>query len=138
MLRIAVYGSLREGMGNSGLLNTARKLSTEVVTLPFEMIDMGGFPGLVKSEEQKQVVAEIYEVDEVTYKRVERLESYPSFYTKHTVETTQGATEIYVLNQSRESNRESWYHGYESSPRVTLFEGVYDWVKHVKSRGRNY
>ena len=43
-LRIAVYGSLRDGMGNHHwhLKNRAKKLSTEVVNVPFNMIDMGG------------------------------------------------------------------------------------------------
>lgn len=129
MLRIVVYGSLREGMGNHPLLsmNNAQKLSSEVVSLPFEMIDLGGFPGLIRSDKVNHIEAEVYGVDEPTYKRVERLEGYPSFYDKHTVETTQGTAEVYVLNQGRQGYSSR---GYENSPRVRLYNGVFDWVKH--------
>ena len=133
MLRIVVYGSLREGMGNHPLLsmNKAKKLSTEIVSIPFEMIDLGGFPGLVKSKKVNQIVAEVYGVDDNTYKRVEQLEGYPSFYDKHSLETTQGSAEIYVLNQRDGSKR---YSGYDRSPRVTMFDNAYDWVKHYSKR----
>jgi gamma-glutamylcyclotransferase (GGCT)/AIG2-like uncharacterized protein YtfP len=133
MLRIAVYGSLREGMGNHGLLSRggAQKLSTEEVSLPFDMIDLGGFPGLIKSETVNKMVVEVYGVDNDTYKRVERLESYPSFYDKHTFETSQGTTEIYVLNQTG-SRGSGW--GYEHSSKVRMFDGAFDWVKHYTKK----
>jgi gamma-glutamylcyclotransferase (GGCT)/AIG2-like uncharacterized protein YtfP len=132
MLKIVVYGSLRAGMGNYGLLSrgNAQLLSTEIVSLPFEMIDMGGFPGLIHAEKVNQMVAEVYGVDEKTYRSVERLEGYPSFYDKHTVETTQGSAEVYVLNQG--GSRSGW--GYEQSQRVRMFDNAYDWVKHYTKK----
>lgn len=132
MLRIACYGSLRAGMGNHGLLsrNGAQLLSTEIASLPFDMIDLGGYPGLVKSEKLNNMVIEVYGVDDSTYRRVEGLEGYPSFYDKHTFETTQGTTEIYVLNQN--GSRGGW--GYEKSAKVKLFDNAYDWVKHYAKK----
>ena len=103
MKKIAVYGSLREGHGNHrALLSASKKLSTEVVNIPFKMISLGGFPGLVPSEDgDNEITIETYEVDDRTYDRVEHLEGYPHFYQKATITTSQGDMEIYVLESPR-------------------------------------
>lgn len=127
-LRIAVYGSLRKGMGNHRIIENANLLSSETMTLPFEMIDMGSFPGLIRSEEMNDIKIEVYEVDDATYKRVERLEGYPSFYDRELIETSAGPAGVYFLD--RDQGRE-----YNRYPRVNKAENVYDWVKHLsKSR----
>ena len=126
-LKIVVYGSLRKGMGNHRIIEHATLLSTEIVSLPFEMIDMGSYPGLIRSKEVNDIVVEVYEVDMPTYQRVERLEGYPSFYSREPIETTVGAGDIYFLDNDR--GRE-----YPRYPRVIKTkEGVFDWVKHLRS-----
>lgn len=120
-LKLAVYGSLRAGMGNNRLIEHAKLLSTEKVSLPFDMIDMGAFPGLIKSEEVNDIDVEIYEVDMPTYQRVERLEGYPSFYDRQLIETSVGAADIYFLHRSHNG----WAH------KVNKTNGSYDWVKHL-------
>ena len=98
MTKIAVYGSLRQGFGNHRLIEHCKLLSTEVVNIPYKMISLGGFPGLVPSDKDYEITIEIYEVDDSAYKSVERLEGYPSFYNKAIIGTTLGEIEIYVLN----------------------------------------
>jgi len=124
MLRIAVYGSLRGGMGNNRIIEGATLLSTEDMALPFEMIDMGSYPGLIRSPETNNIKIEVYEVNEPMYKRVERLEGYPSFYNRELIETSVGPADVYFLD--KENGRE-----YSRYPRVVKIEDTYDWVKHL-------
>ena len=124
-LKIAVYGSLRAGMGNNRVIDSSKLLSSENVSLPFEMIDLGSFPGLIKSNNINDIYMEIYEVDPTTYQRVERLEGYPSFYDRELIETSAGAAEVYFL--PKDYGRE-----YERYPRVTKTNNSYDWVNHIK------
>lgn len=123
-LKIAVYGSLRQNMGNHRLIESAKKIATETVSLPFVMFDLGGFPGLVPVNENNDMVVEVYEVSPDIYKRVERLEGYPSFYDRQVIETTVGAADIYYLPRGSE-----WHRG-----QVTKFNGAFDWVKHLEER----
>ena len=118
---IAVYGSLRKGMGNHGLISHSTMIERRTVQLPYKMISLGGFPGLVKDETPNDIVIELYEVDQPTYARVERLEGYPTFYDKYAFELPEyeSPVEIYVLNE--EGNRNY----YNSSS-----EHISDWTKY--------
>ena len=125
-LKICVYGSLRKGMGNHRIIEHATLLSKEIVALPFEMIDMGSYPGLIRSKDINDIEVEVYEVDLSTYQRVERLEGYPSFYSREPIETSVGAGDIYFLDN--DNGRE-----YPRYPRVVkTADGVFDWVKYLK------
>lgn len=97
MERIAVYGSLRKGRGNHRLIQHSTQLTQEVVSIPFRMISLGGFPGLIPTDQNQNIHIEVYEVDDSTYKDVERLEGYPRFYQKAKIETSQGEADIYIL-----------------------------------------
>jgi gamma-glutamylcyclotransferase (GGCT)/AIG2-like uncharacterized protein YtfP len=125
--KIAVYGSLREGMGNYGLIAHAIKLSTEDVELPFAMADLGGFPGLYPSEEKHKIKIEVFEVDENTFKNVERLEGYPNFYDRANIDTSVGTAGIYFLHNTRYSN----------GRMVEKFDGVFDWTRHYNKKVEN-
>lgn len=97
MKKIAVYGSLRKGRGNHRLIEHSNQLSQEVVSIPFRMVSLGGFPGLLPDEQDNDIVIEVYEVDDQTYKNVERLEGYPRFYQRTDIQTSQGEAGIYIL-----------------------------------------
>jgi len=101
MKKICVYGSLRRHHCNWRYLINQEPLVTEVINIPFKMISLGSFPGLIPSEENNDITVEIYEVTEDTYKAVEALEGYPSFYQKALVPTSLGELEIYVLLSPR-------------------------------------
>lgn len=102
MKKIVVYGSLRKGHGNHRyLLSDSKLVSEEVINIPFKMVSLGGFPGLIPSKENNGITVEIYEVTDDTYKAVEQLEGYPNFYQKALVPTSLGELEIYVLLSPR-------------------------------------
>jgi gamma-glutamylcyclotransferase (GGCT)/AIG2-like uncharacterized protein YtfP len=100
MKKIGVYGSLRKGKGNHRLIQHSNQLSQETVAIPFRMVSLGGFPGLIPTKENQNIIIEVYEVDDSTYRDVERLEGFPRFYQKAVIETSQGEAEIYVLEDA--------------------------------------
>lgn len=129
-LLICVYGSLRRGMGNSRLLETSELLSTETIRDNFRMVDIGSYPGLIESEEENEIVIEIYEVTPEVYRRIEQLESYPHYYDRRDVHTSLGEVGIYFLPRNS---------GWSSSDRlVEKTDGAYDWCQHYKNKHFKY
>lgn len=117
-------------MGNNRIIDGARMLSRETVNIPFRMVDLGGFPALLRDDENHNVVVEVYEVDDRTYRRVEQLESYPSFYDRVNIETSVGEAGIYFIDKNDR-------YVVPSSPVVSKFDDAFDWVKHYQKR-RSY
>ena len=78
---VAVYGSLRKGLGNHRVLGDSKLVSTGIVQ-GFGMYSMGGFPALTTLANKTDVVVEVYEVDNDTMRRLDRLEGYPHFYNR--------------------------------------------------------
>jgi len=99
---VFVYGSLRQGHGNHVLLEQdgAEYVSTHRVRLPFFMISLGGFPGLIKDDSGHYITGEIYRVDEHVMSDLDRLEGFPSFYNREQIEIDGTFCWIYFLNNS--------------------------------------
>ena len=79
---VFVYGSLKSGFGNNRLLESSEFIG-DALTLAskFDMISLGGFPGVV-SGGQKRISGEVYSVSDDTLSRLDVLESNGSFYTR--------------------------------------------------------
>lgn len=97
---VFVYGSLRQGHGNHVLLEQdgAKYISTNRVRLPFYMISLGGFPGLVKDHSGHYITGEIYQVDDGVMSDLDHLEGFPSFYNREQIEIDGTICWIYHLN----------------------------------------
>lgn len=79
MNRIFVYGTLKKGFGNHSIISGSRWLGdTEVKG---KIYNLGAFPG-AKFDEDGIVKGELYEVNELTLGRLDRLEGHPSFYLR--------------------------------------------------------
>jgi gamma-glutamylcyclotransferase (GGCT)/AIG2-like uncharacterized protein YtfP len=129
-LKICVYGSLRRGMGNHPLMRDSKLLSTETISDNFEMIDMGSFPGLVETDEPNEIVIEVYEVTPDVFRNIERLESYPSWYNRRNVTTTEGEVGIYYFpGKNSNTNKDRL---------VTKTDGAFDWVLHYRNKHYKY
>jgi len=103
MNKVAVYGSLREGFGNHRILEGSEKLGTHWVP-GYEMFSLGAFPGVRKGH--THVFTEVYEVDNKTMERLDRLEGYSgksetNFYDRTTVSTPHGDAYMYTLENYR-------------------------------------
>jgi len=98
-MKVAVYGSLREGLGNHEVLNGAPKIAETFTGPEFKMISLGGFPGVLPGD--KKVKVEVYQVDdEETKIGLDRLEGYPDFYDRKEVKLENGDKAwIYILNE---------------------------------------
>jgi len=130
MKKISVYGSLLKGLGNHRLIQDSQLLGEEIVEVPFIMIPFGSsFPGLVKVNDNHKVLIETYEIDDNTYKRVESLEGYPSFYDKYQFNTPKfGESELYFLNGEKDNNNS-----------IEKIDGVFNWKQHlINNYGKDY
>lgn len=88
---VAVYGSLRSGLGNHRLLETAKRQTDGIIPSGFCMYSLSAFPGLVKEEPSTNIVVEVYEIDtEQRIQRLDMLEGYPSFYDREEVTLEDG------------------------------------------------
>ena len=122
--RVAVYGSLREGHGNwKHLLN---RKPTEVTTMSnFKMYSLGGFPGILPSDDVKDsITVEIYDCDESDMRRLDSLEGYSpdnleySMYRRERVEDKD--CDVYIWN------------GRELSEERRVSSG--DWTRYLNNR----
>lgn len=87
-INVAVYGSLRRGMGNHGLLaraigtGGATFLYSERVKLPVKMYSCGAYPALVPDAKTHGVYLEVFAVNKETLAQLDRLEGYPRLYDR--------------------------------------------------------
>lgn len=129
MNTVAVYGSLRSGMGNHVLLEHVQDHKVGHV-LGYDMYSCGGFPALVPSRYGVATV-EVYEVDDATLRRLDQLEGYSNGYQGFYDRTTEnivleggGAVQAYV------------YFMHEAPSSVHVESG--DWVKFKKGIDNHY
>ena len=78
---VAVYGTLKKGFGNHRLLAQSRFVGEALTEPNFTLLHLGGFPGIVRSGDTA-VSCEVYEVDDITLARLDRLEGHPTFYER--------------------------------------------------------
>ena len=114
---IVVYGSLMNGLHNHIILrrkmrtDQAKFLGTDVVNVPFKMVDLGSFPGLVPNDEDENasnenIFVEVYEGNDATNSEVEALENFNAkhpekgLYRKESVETKYGSGMMYIFNNA--------------------------------------
>lgn len=97
-MKIAVYGTLRKSNSNHFYLQEEEYLGTEKVLIPFKMVSLGHFPGLILSKENHTIEIEVYEISDHANKLIERLECYPNFYGKVKIDTSFGKADTYVLS----------------------------------------
>jgi len=108
MHRVAVYGSLRKGMGNHRILNGAKYLGRFDTKPVFNLYSLGSYPG-IKPKGRSSIVMEVYEVDDEGLKKVDRLEGYNSesnvndFYNRVSINTPFGLAYTYLYVPSIEN-----------------------------------
>ena len=103
--KVAVYGSLRQGMGNHRLLEGQEFVGTTVTSEKFAMYSLGGFPKVaLHGEKVSPIVVEIYNVNEQGLSRLNMLEGFHgrnsphNFYDCSPVETGLGEALIYHID----------------------------------------
>ena len=94
---IAVYGTLREGHGNHGLIDGKKKWEGRIDG--WVMHSLGGFPTCIPGD--GTITVEVWDVTPSSARRVDALEGYPDFYDKVVVNTPVGDAEMYTCPLSR-------------------------------------
>ena len=110
--KVAVYGTLRQGMGNHRLLGSSELLGTTELK-GWKMYPAGlagGFPVIYASEApEDEIVVEVYECTAETLKGpLDSLEGHPRWYRRQLVDTPFGEAWIYVMQDT----------GYQRYPQI--------------------
>lgn len=94
-MKIAVYGTLKAGFGNSRVIAGATFLGYGKTLPQFTMVDLGAFPGVVHTGDT-EVSIEVYEVENI--RGVDNLEGNGVFYTReeHFVDVDGELMEVWI------------------------------------------
>ena len=86
--KVFVYGTLKKGFCNHELLKEAEYLGKAITKEAYPLIaPKVWYPYLIDAPgEGEQVKGELYEVDLSTLKQLDRLEEYPRYYTRKTID----------------------------------------------------
>jgi len=101
---VAVYGSLRKGLGNHGYLKDSEFIGQFETDHIYNLLDLGSFPGLTK-DGGTSVVMEVYKIDAKTLRKLDSLEGYnaedtsKSFYNREKILSPFGQVSTYFLNR---------------------------------------
>lgn len=82
-MRVFVYGTLRKQDSRFGVLEGCECVAEEAYLDGFDMLHLGGFPGIVSGE--GRVRGEIYEIDDQILKRLDQIEGYREDDPKHSL-----------------------------------------------------
>lgn len=99
---VAVYGSLRQGLGNHPLLANSELVETTTFTDKHTMVSFGYYPALIphleegKETEGNSIIVEVYKVNENTFRNLDTLEGYPSFYDRKQVTLDNGMEDVWI------------------------------------------
>lgn len=126
---IAVYGSLRKGLGNHRIIesDTTEYLGEFDSEPIYSMYTLGGFPGLHENG-NTSIKLEVYSVDDEVAQSVDWLEGYSpdrpaTFYDKKSIETPWGAGSIYI---------------YMGNPGEEQLVESGDWKEYLENKELNY
>jgi gamma-glutamylcyclotransferase (GGCT)/AIG2-like uncharacterized protein YtfP len=100
MHNVFVYGTLKRGFGNNRLIKDQEFMGSCATKDHFNMVSLGGFPGVLSFEEQDNpaiIRGELYCVDDDALQSMDCLEGHPDFYERKQVETTLGKAWMYLL-----------------------------------------
>lgn len=99
---VFVYGTLRRGEVNHHLLIDAEYVGGHVTPPIYKMLNLGTYPGVVAGG-SSFVVGDIYRVNQVQFNKLDRLENYPSLYTRKLISTESEKAWIYLYGGKREN-----------------------------------
>ena len=89
-LNFFTYGTLKLGLRFHYYLENAHFIK-ETTLSNFQLYDYGPFPYAIKTDNPKHIIqVEQYEIDEIILLQMDRLEGYPSLFTRTEVKSNEG------------------------------------------------
>lgn len=84
--KLFVYGTLKKGLSNHNYFLKDSKYITDLITPPkFTMLNFGGYPGVIPGGTTR-IAGQLFEVDTVTLKKLDRFEGHPSLFQRTPVQ----------------------------------------------------
>ena len=83
-MKVFVYGTLRKGLAWHSLIKNSEFIG-EAKTKDKYCLYAENIPFLFKDEEVSKIKGEVYEVDELTLKNLDKLEGHPNWYYREEV-----------------------------------------------------
>lgn len=93
MRKVFVYGSLKEGYWNHVCIKGSKRISNATTEEAIYDMRDSGYPLLFEGGEDI-VSGEVYEVDDATLERCDRLEGHPNFYKRTPVSVVLTSGEV--------------------------------------------
>ena len=94
--KVFVYGTLKKGYDNHALLQGSKFIGVAVVA---NHILYGSTIPFAVENKSSHITGEVYEIDDVTEKNLDKLEGYPGWYDKKIVETGHGRAIMYYVDK---------------------------------------
>jgi len=127
---VFVYGSLKRGFDNHGLLENAVYIGKgQTVERNFTMYSLGAFPGVCRDAKASTTVkGELYQVNLRDMWKLDRLEGHPNFYRRESVMIRRNGKEssaafMYILPTPKYSServeRNDWTHAHTDQSYFT-------------------
>ncbi len=96
---VFVYGTLRQGESNHGLLGGRVPRRVVCTRAAWELVDLGAFPALLPGG-TTAVLGEVYEVDDDTLAELDILEGHPDYYQRQVIALDDGTVaHAYVMRR---------------------------------------
>jgi gamma-glutamylcyclotransferase (GGCT)/AIG2-like uncharacterized protein YtfP len=99
-IRVCVYGTLKKGHYNHGLLDGAVFLGRTVVRGNMAMVDLTHYPCVVVDDRlpaDGAILGEVYRIDDDTLASLDLLEGHPSYFRRIKVDTPWKSAWMYTL-----------------------------------------
>lgn len=122
--RVAVYGTLKAGLGNHGIIKDTEFVGHGKTEPKFDMISFGGFPGVLDGD--KSIKVEVYQFDDSSILRdLDSLEGHPTFFNREEIPITLDSGEVIEAEMYNTRHHTSYY----SRPRYnnTDVNGNLEW-----------
>lgn len=93
--RVFVYGTLRQGERNHCWLQGARRLGDHRTRQCFTLLNFGAYPAAIPRG-RTGIIGEVYAIDKVILRRLDRLEGYPREFSREPIPTPYGPAWMYL------------------------------------------
>lgn len=99
--QVFVYGTLRRGEVNHHLLGGAVFVGQHMTPPCYRMLHLGAYPGVVEGG-RVCIAGEIYRVDRQQLVQLDKLEAYPTLFTRKLIPSPWGRAWIYLFRGRRQ------------------------------------